>query len=127
MKVFTRAFIIAAIFIVPLFSASTEAFAMPSKGAVKFRTDANTYTKSATSIVVTGRSPVTGTMIAVRLLNKKGNVMIYRDVHLTRGKPHFRVSFPTKKLKPGKYDVWVDAVRGKRWHGELKYYIVIKH
>ncbi|WP_414596489.1 hypothetical protein [Bacillus swezeyi] len=110
-----------------LFSVSTEAFAMPSKGAVKFRTDANTYTKSATSIVVTGRSPVTGTMIAVRLLNKKGNVLIYRDVHLTRGKSHFRVSFPTKKLKPGKYDVWVDAVKGKRWHGELKRYIVIKH
>ncbi|MDI5788306.1 hypothetical protein PO124_07375 [Bacillus licheniformis] len=38
------------------FAGSTEAFAMPSKGAVKFRTDANTYTKSATSIVVTGKA-----------------------------------------------------------------------
>ncbi|MCY7799594.1 MULTISPECIES: hypothetical protein [Bacillus] len=127
MKVAIRALVLAVILIGQFFFDSTEAFAMPSKGAVKFRTDANTYTKSATSIVVTGKSPVTGTMIAVRLINKKGTVLIYRDVHLTRGKPHFRVSFPTKKLKPGKYDVWVDAVKGKKWHGELKRYIVIKH
>ncbi|MCY8076687.1 hypothetical protein [Bacillus haynesii] len=127
MKILKKAVLIAAVFLLAAFAGSTEAFAMPSKGAVKFRTDANTYMKSATSIVVTGKSPVTGTMIAVRLINKKGTVLIYRDVHLTRGKPHFRVSFPTKKLKPGKYDVWVDAVKGKKWHGELKRYIVIKH
>ncbi|RCK12619.1 hypothetical protein DT075_11350 [Bacillus licheniformis] len=74
---------------------------------------------AAVIYTLTGKSPVTGTMIAVRLINKKGTVLIYRDVHLTRGKPHFRVSFPTKKLKPGKYDVWVDAVKGKKWHGRI--------
>ena len=37
-----------------IFSNSSEALAMTSKGAIKFQTDANTYSKHATSIVVTG-------------------------------------------------------------------------
>jgi hypothetical protein len=40
-------------------------------------------------------------MIAVRLINKKGTVLIYRDVHLTRGKSHFRVSLPDEKAETG--------------------------
>ncbi|QHZ49006.1 MULTISPECIES: hypothetical protein [Bacillus] len=126
MKFKIRAMFIVVIFLLGALAGSPKALAMPSKGAVKFRTDANTYSKNASSIVVTGKSPVTGAMISVRLINKKGKVLLYKDIYLARGKAHFRVSFPTKRLKSGKYDVWVDVIKDRKWHGELKRYINVK-
>ncbi len=57
-----------------IFSNSSEALAMTSKGAIKFQTDANTYSKHATSIVVTGTVPTKYEVnegVNVLLVNKK--------------------------------------------------------
>ncbi|WP_240486323.1 hypothetical protein [Bacillus haynesii] len=99
MKMLKKAVLIAAVFLLAAFAGSTEAFAMPSKGAVKFRTDANTYMKSATSIVVTGKSPVTGTMIAVRLINKKGTGLDLSRCSFNTWKASFSGELPDEKAE----------------------------
>lgn len=54
MKKLVMTLFTAALLGVAIFAGGSEALAMDSKGTIKFKTDANTYTKSATSIVVTG-------------------------------------------------------------------------
>lgn len=77
-----------------IFSNSSEALAMTSKGAIKFQTDANTYSKHATSIVVTGTmsNHELNWGVTVFLENKKGKLVKVIDVngHNIRS---FKVSF----------------------------------
>ena len=65
-----KAVLTAAVFLLAAFAGSTEAFAMPSKGAVKFRTDANTYTNDHFDRCHWKKSCY-GNDDAVRLINKK--------------------------------------------------------
>lgn len=112
-----------------IFAGGSEAFAMDSKGTIKFKTDANTYTKRATSIVVTGtlaRDLDNG--FSVIILNNKGKVIARKDILHSIGSRNFRVSFSTKNLPAGKYDVQVGQEWGGRyWSGELKHYITVQH
>ncbi|MCY7789452.1 hypothetical protein [Bacillus haynesii] len=113
------------------FAGSSEAFAMTSKGMIKFQTDANTYSKRATSIVVTGTMPQPKFQLnngcIVALINKKGKMVKYIDVD----KPNirsFRVSFSTKNIPAGKYDVTVTTTWGNQTHRSvLKHYITVQH
>ncbi|MEJ3733700.1 hypothetical protein ABEV95_17150 [Bacillus velezensis] len=113
-----------------IFSNSSEALAMTSKGAIKFQTDANTYSKHATSIVVTGTVPSKYEVnwgVTVFLENKKGDIVKYIvvDRHNVR---NFKVSFLTKNIPAGKYDVQVALTWGTQTHiGELKHYITVQH
>ncbi|MBJ7572883.1 hypothetical protein O0R52_03260 [Bacillus halotolerans] len=114
---------------VVIFAGGSEALAMDSKGTIKFKTDANTYTKRATSIVVTGtlaRDLDNG--FAVILSNNKGKVITRKDFWHSIGSRNFRVSFSTRNLPAGKYDVHVAQDWGGRyWSGELKHYITVQH
>ena len=112
-----------------IFSNSSEALAMTSKGAIKFQTDANTYSKHATSIVVTGTmsNHELNWGVTVFLENKKGKLVKVIDVngHNIRS---FKVSFLTKNIPAGKYDVQVALTWGTQTHiGELKHYITVQH
>ncbi|AGF27990.1 hypothetical protein WYY_12715 [Bacillus velezensis M27] len=112
-----------------IFSNSSEALAMTSKGAIKFQTDANTYSKHATSIVVTGTmsNHELNWGVTVFLENKKGKLVKVIDVngHNIRS---FKVSFLTKNIPAGKYDVQVASTWGTRTYiGELKHYITVQH
>ncbi|MBY8912419.1 hypothetical protein KY305_06540 [Bacillus sp. YC2] len=113
-----------------IFSNSSEALAMTSKGAIKFQTDANTYSKHATSIVVTGTVPTKYEVnwgVRVLLVNKKGDVVKDIDVN-GRNIRSFKVSFLTKNIPAGKYDVVVALTWGNQTHrGELKHYITVQH
>ncbi|CCG49330.1 hypothetical protein BANAU_1309 [Bacillus velezensis YAU B9601-Y2] len=113
-----------------IFSNSSEALAMTSKGAIKFQTDANTYSKHATSIVVTGTVPAKYEVnwgVNVLLVNKKRDVV--KDIYVNgRNIRSFKVSFLTKNIPAGKYDVVVALTWGNQTHrGELKHYITVKH
>lgn len=112
-----------------VFSNSSEAFAMTSKGAIKFQTDANTYSKHATSIVVTGTmsNHELNEGVVVDLLNKKGDSVKYTIVN-GRNIRSFKVSFSTKNIPAGKYDVMVATTWGNQTHrGVLKHYITVQH
>ncbi|UUI54158.1 hypothetical protein [Bacillus velezensis] len=113
-----------------IFSNSSEALAMTSKGAIKFQTDANTYSKHATSIVVTGTVPSKYEVnwgVNVLLVNKKRDVV--KDIYVNgRNIRSFKVSFLTKNIPAGKYDVVVALTWGNQTHrGELKHYITVQH
>ncbi len=114
-----------------VFSNSSEALAMTSKGAIKFQTDANTYSKHATSIVVTGtvstRYAEVNRGVNVLLVNKKRDVV--KDIYVNgRNIRSFKVSFLTKNIPAGKYDVVVALTWGNQTHrGELKHYITVQH
>ncbi|MCY7843879.1 hypothetical protein MOB49_08630 [Bacillus haynesii] len=113
------------------FAGSSEAFAMTSKGAINFQTDANTYSKRATSIVVTGTMPKKYSKlnngVTVFLVNKKGETV--KSIASDRGNIRsFRVSFSTRNIPAGKYDVHVATTWGTRTLvGELKHYITVQH
>ncbi|ASB91245.1 hypothetical protein OZL92_15635 [Bacillus sonorensis] len=115
---------------VACFAGSSEAFAMTSKGAIQFKTDANTYSKHATSIVVTGtlaRDLDNGYTV---FLYKKGKTAPVKmiDVDHSIGTRSFRAVFSTKNIPAGKYDVIVaQSWAWKNWHGELKHYITVQH
>ncbi len=112
-----------------IFSNSSEALAMTSKGAIKFQTDANTYSKHATSIVVTGTmsNHELNEGVVVDLLNKKGDSVKYIVVD-GRNIRSFKVSFLTKNIPAGKYDVMVATTWGNQTHrGVLKHYITVQH
>ncbi|MED1129971.1 hypothetical protein QNH18_19850 [Bacillus paralicheniformis] len=109
------------------FTGSSDAFAMTSKGAIKFQTDANTYSKRATSIVVTGTLDRLNNGAGVYLVNKAGKTVKYASVDCCN-KRSFRVSFSTKSIPAGKYDVIVTTNWGTRnYIGELKHYITVQH
>ncbi|WP_036081639.1 hypothetical protein [Listeria cornellensis] len=100
---------------------STKAFAMNSKGSsqVAFHTDANTYSKNATTIDVIGVSP-NSNAISVELY-KKGDSKFYKSINVYKRGP-YRVSFSLKGLKAGQYDVWVNG----GW-GSVPYRAVLQH
>ncbi|AGN38219.1 hypothetical protein OIO07_02350 [Bacillus paralicheniformis] len=109
------------------FAGSSEAFAMTSKGAINFQTDANTYSKRATSIVVTGTLDRLNNGAGVFLVNKAGKTVKYTFTGCCN-KRSFRVSFSTKNIPAGKYDVIVSTDWGTRnYIGELKHYITVQH
>ncbi|MGG3437235.1 hypothetical protein ABER96_09985 [Bacillus subtilis] len=131
MKKIVMTLFIAALLTLGIFSNSSEALAMTSKGAIKFQTDANTYSKHATSIVVTGtmsgRHAELNNGVAVSLINKKGKLVKFIDVD-RRNIRSFRVSFSTKNIPAGKYDVQVATTWGHQtFIGELKHYITVQH
>ncbi|ASF28602.1 MULTISPECIES: hypothetical protein [Bacillus amyloliquefaciens group] len=130
MKKIVMTLLTAALLTLGIFSNSSEAFAMTSKGAFKFQTDANTYSKHATSIVVTGTVPSKYEVnwgLRVLLVNKKGDVVKDIDVD-GRNIRSFKVSFLTKNIPAGKYDVVVALTWGTQTHrGELKHYITVQH
>ncbi|MBC1209315.1 hypothetical protein HB815_00105 [Listeria booriae] len=102
---------------------STEAFAMGSKGSsnLKFQTDANNYSKNATSIVVTGFSPNSNGVLV--MLYKKGNNTPIKQIE-TFNYGNYKVSFLLKGLSAGKYDIHVDTYWGpQRYHSELTNYL----
>ncbi|WP_246369214.1 hypothetical protein [Listeria rustica] len=105
---------------------STEAFAMGSKGSsnLKFQTDANNYSKNATSIVVTGVSPTSNGVLV--MLYKKGNNTPIKQIE-TFKYGNYKVSFSLKGLSAGKYDVHVDTYWGpQRYHSELTNYLNVQ-
>ncbi|MBC1501799.1 hypothetical protein HB943_14450 [Listeria weihenstephanensis] len=105
---------------------TTKAFAMGSKGSsnLKFQTDANNYSKNATSIVVTGVSPNSNGVLV--MLYKKGNNTPVKEVEtFTRG--NYRISFSLKGLSAGKYDVHVDTYWGAiSYRSELTNYLNVQ-
>ncbi|PAD65827.1 hypothetical protein CHH79_02290 [Bacillus siamensis] len=129
MKKIVMTLFTAALLTFGIFSNSSEALAMTSKGAIKFQTDANTYSKHATSIVVTGTmsNHELNWGVTVFLENKKGKLIKVIDVdrHNIRS---FKVSFLTKNIPAGKYDVQVASTWGTQTYiGELKHYITVQH
>ncbi|MCY8989383.1 hypothetical protein [Bacillus atrophaeus] len=131
MKKIVMTLFTAALLTFGIFSNSSEALAMTSKGAIKFQTDANTYSKHATSIVVTGTMPKRyselNNGVTVSLLNKKGKLVKFIDVD-RRNIRSFRVSFSTKNIPAGKYDVLVATTWGHQTSsGVLKHYITVQH
>ncbi|AGF28789.1 hypothetical protein WYY_16442 [Bacillus velezensis M27] len=129
MKKLVMTLFTAALLGVAIFAGGSEALAMDSKGTIKFKTDANTYTKRATSIVVTGTlAKDLDNGFSVIILNNKGKVIARKDILHSIGSRNFRVSFSTKNLPAGKYDVQVGQDWGGRyWSGELKHYITVQH
>ncbi|MEK5503668.1 hypothetical protein [Bacillus sp. FSL M8-0168] len=120
----------AALLLVACFAGNSEAFAMNSKGAIKFKTDANTYSKHATSIVVTGTLREDNDNGYVVYLYKKGRTTPVKmiDVDHKIGTRNFKAVFSTKNIPAGKYDVIVAQSWGyKDWHGELQHYITVQH
>ncbi|WP_277714646.1 hypothetical protein [Bacillus atrophaeus] len=131
MKKIVMTLFTAALLTFGIFSNSSEALAMTSKGAIKFQTDANTYSKHATSIVVTGTMPKRlselNNGVTVSLINKKGKLVKFIDVD-RRNIRSFRVSFSTKNIPAGKYDVLVATTWGHQtFSGVLKHYITVQH
>lgn len=112
------------ILILSLVTFVPSAYAMDSKGTsvIAFHTDANTYSKNATTIDVIGNSKYGGVTIS---LYKKGDKNFYKRIDVNRnGK--YKVSFSLKGLKSGLYDVHVNAEWGyKSFHAELKHYIKV--
>ncbi|MBC1456496.1 hypothetical protein HB850_01930 [Listeria newyorkensis] len=105
---------------------STEAFAMASKGSslVAFHTDANTYSKNATTIDVIGVSP-NSNPISVELY-KKGDSKFYKCINVYK-RGSYKVSFSLKGLKAGQYDVWVNGSWGSNWYrAELQHYLTVQ-
>lgn len=107
--------------------ATPQAFAMSSKGNAKvaFHTDANTYSKKATTIVVTGKcitSPISGTVVE---LYKKGNPNSIKRIDIWKGST-YTVSFKLKGLSSGLYDVKVASGWADRdYRAELKHYLKV--
>ncbi|MBC1799705.1 hypothetical protein [Listeria booriae] len=119
--------LITAIVLVGMFSfSSTKAFAMDSKGSsqVAFHTDANTYSKYATTIDVIGTNNHSDA-ISIELY-KKGDSKFYKRIDYYKS-GSYRVSFSLKGLKAGQYDVWVNGGWADRYyHAELKHYITVQ-
>lgn len=100
---------------------TSDAFAMGSKGDVSFRTNADVYSKSDKSIVVSGKVPHTRSV--VELIGKDNGV--YKRIDLTEA-GSFQVSFSINDLKPGLYDVKVASEWGREYkNGELTNYIKV--
>ncbi|WP_459499449.1 hypothetical protein [Bacillus sp. C1] len=98
---------------------TSDAFAMGSKGQINFRTDANVYSKSATSIDVTGYVPYPNSV--VELYGKDNGE--YERIELYRA-GNFSVHFNTRGLKSGLYDVKVASdTGGVHLTGELTNYL----
>lgn len=105
---------------------STEAFAMASKGSseIAFHTDANTYTKTATTIDVYGISN-SSNGVSVELY-KKGNNNAVKIISVDR-KGSYKVSFPLKGLSAGQYDVCVyGSWSWKDYRAELQHYLTVQ-
>ncbi|MDA7025420.1 hypothetical protein PJ311_02195 [Bacillus sp. CLL-7-23] len=129
MKKIVTTLLTAVLLVSAFFIGSSEASAMTSKGTkyVNFHTDADTYSKHATSIVVTGTMKTPNKGCLVLLINKKGDIVKYIQ-HYIRNTRSFRVSFLTKDLPAGKYDVVVQAPLGPNtFKRELKHYITVQH
>ncbi|MBC6300088.1 hypothetical protein [Listeria booriae] len=103
---------------------STKAFAMDSKGSSKvaFHTDANTYSKNATTIVVYGLNPnVTSVELYKKGNNKAVKILSVYDVQ------NYKVSFSLKGLSAGQYDVCVySSWASARYAAELKHYLTVQ-
>ncbi|MDA1476656.1 hypothetical protein [Bacillus changyiensis] len=131
MKKIVTTLLTAVLLVSAFFIGSSEASAMTSKGRIHFETDANTYTKRATSIVVRGtlehRTSSIFTDATVYLRTQYGHIV--RRININAGKSYkFKVSFSTKNLSPGKYDVEVWQRSGVQViHGELNHYITVQH
>ncbi|EFI83679.1 hypothetical protein [Listeria grayi] len=112
------------ILILSLVTFVPSAYAMESKGSsrVAFHTDANTYSKKATTIVVRGKA--TGAGVQVSLM-KKGSNKILKYISV-QNKETYKVSFSLKGLKSGKYDIIVNGEWGYgSFHAELKHYLTV--
>ncbi|MEB6547498.1 hypothetical protein MXL46_00065 [Heyndrickxia sporothermodurans] len=108
-----------------LFSFSTNAFAMGYKGdpQVAFHTDADVYSKSATTIDVIGKSP-NSEGVTIELL-KKGDSKFYKRIDLDVV-GNYKASFSLKGLTSGKYDVHVLGGWGSTyWKAELTHYLTV--
>ncbi|AQY51156.1 hypothetical protein [Paenilisteria weihenstephanensis] len=105
---------------------STKAFAMNSKGSsqVAFHTDANTYSKNATTIDVIGRNDHSEA-ISIELY-KKGDSKFYKRIDLYKSGA-YKVSFSLKGLKAGQYDVWVNGGWADRsYRAVLQHYLTVQ-
>lgn len=110
-----------------LFGAS-DAFAIGSKGNsnMGFSTDANVYSKRATSIDVSGWTSAGN--VAIELVKKGGKVVDRRDVYFGRTGGRFNVSFPTRNLETGLYDIHVSGGWGAHYyHRELTNYLKVNY
>ncbi|WP_430534314.1 hypothetical protein [Listeria rocourtiae] len=104
---------------------STEAFAMASKGASKiaFHTDANNYSKTATTIDVIGKNPFDAVVVE---LYKKGDPKFYKRIDVYKAGT-YKVSFSLKGLKAGQYDVHVNSDWSYlAFHAELTHYLNVQ-
>ncbi|MBC6315321.1 hypothetical protein HCJ54_06645 [Listeria grandensis] len=104
---------------------STKAFAMGSKGSsnIAFHTDANNYSKSATTIDVTGNSPYGAVVVE---LYKKGDSKFYKRIDVNK-RGTYKVSFSLKGLKSGQYDVHVNTDWSYlAFHAELTNYLNVQ-
>ncbi|MBC1777404.1 hypothetical protein HCC18_03485 [Listeria booriae] len=117
--------IITFLFTCILGSSSTKAFAMSSKGSSKiaFHTDANNYSKSATTIDVTGTNPFDALVVE---LYKKGDSKFYKRIDVYKYGT-YKVSFSLKGLKSGQYDVHVNSSWSYlSFHAELTNYLNVQ-
>ncbi|MBC1888404.1 hypothetical protein HCA63_08570 [Listeria booriae] len=113
---------------------STSAFAMNSKGdaSIAFHTDANTYTKTATTIDVYGICNSKG--VSVELYRKGNNKAIkindvYKGFNYNKvtGGFSYKTSFSLKGLPAGQYDVCVYGSWGwKDYRAELQHYLTVQ-
>lgn len=129
-------FLLATVFVmVGVFSISSiEAFAMNSKGDanIAFHTDANTYSKNATTIDVYGICNSKG--VSVELYRKGNNKAIkindvnsgYNYNKITGGF-NYKTSFSLKGLPAGQYDVCVyGSWSWKDYRAELQHYLTVQ-
>ncbi|MBC1777405.1 hypothetical protein [Listeria booriae] len=113
---------------------STEAFAMNSKGSsqIAFHTDANTYSKNATTIDVYGLCNSDGVSVE---LYRKGNNKAVKINDVYKGFTYnsklrtyqYKTSFALKGLPAGQYDVCVYGSWGSNWYrAELQHYLTVQ-
>lgn len=102
---------------------TSDAFAMGSKGSISFSTDANNYSRSATSIDVSGQAPPGGCVL--ELVRKGGSVVKRIDVDAGINGKWFNVSFSLSGVPAGQYDVVANGDWGssRHYHGELTNYL----
>ncbi|KEK21659.1 hypothetical protein [Bacillus gaemokensis] len=107
---------------------TSDAFAMGSKGSgnMGFSTDANVYSRNATSIDVSGWTSAGN--VAIELVTQGGNVVAREDRYFGVDGGSFNVSFPTRGLSTGLYDVHVNGGWGANYyHRELTSYLKVNY
>ncbi|KEK22510.1 hypothetical protein [Bacillus gaemokensis] len=125
MKKFGQSVLAAGILCSGLLFGTSDAFAMGSKGSISFSTDANTYSRNATSIDVSGQAPPGGCVL--ELVSKGGDVVKRIDVDAGINGKWFNESFYLNGVSAGQYDVVANGAWGseRTYHGELTAYITV--
>ncbi|TXR64167.1 hypothetical protein DM800_15880 [Bacillus sp. AY18-3] len=125
MKKLGKTILTAAILSSGVLFGTSDAFAMGSKGHsnLTLSTDANNYTRAATSIDV--KVSTSAGNIAVELYKKgNNNPVARRDAYFGINGGSTTVYFPTSGLTSGQYDVVASGGWGSSyWHRELTSYI----